>query len=51
MKSKSVPGHKVAIDTYLRIEAVWEYLRTSIIAEASDTWIINGKIYKKEVVS
>jgi len=44
-----VPGHADAIKFILKLDAAWDYLRTAIIAEVEDAWIINGRIIKKEV--
>ncbi|MGD2249761.1 MAG: hypothetical protein PVF58_15235 [Candidatus Methanofastidiosia archaeon] len=47
----SVPRHVDAINFILRLEAAWNYFRTCIIAECEDCWIIDGRIYKKEVIT
>jgi hypothetical protein len=43
-----VSGHTEAINFILKLDTVWEYFRTCIIAECKDCWIIDGRIYKKE---
>ncbi|MGD2248014.1 MAG: hypothetical protein PVF58_06380 [Candidatus Methanofastidiosia archaeon] len=45
----TVPEHIDAINFILKLESVWNYFKTCIIAESKDYWIIDGRIYKKEV--
>ena len=45
----SVPGHKDAIDTYLRLEATWDFFKICTIVECEDCWIVDGRIIEKEV--
>ncbi|MGD2250573.1 MAG: hypothetical protein PVF58_19420 [Candidatus Methanofastidiosia archaeon] len=48
-ESSTIPEHKDVINFILTLESVWNYFKTCIIAECEDCWIINGRIYKKEV--
>lgn len=50
-KYSSIPEHTEAINFILKFESVWNYFKSCIIAECEDCWIINGKIYKKEVIT
>jgi hypothetical protein len=45
----SVSEHVDAINFMLKLESVWNYFKTCIIAECKDCWIIYGRIYEKEV--
>jgi hypothetical protein len=49
LKYQKVPEHAEVINFILKLESIWEYFRTCIIAECENCWIINGRIYKKEV--
>lgn len=51
MKKSTALEHTDAIDFILKLEAIWDYYRLYIIAECKDFWIINGRIYKKEVTA
>lgn len=50
-ESSVVSEHVTAINFILKFESLCSYFRTCIIAECENCWIINGKIYKKEVIA
>ncbi|MGD2247711.1 MAG: hypothetical protein PVF58_04845 [Candidatus Methanofastidiosia archaeon] len=45
----TVPEYIDVINFILTLESVWNYFKNCIIAECEDCWIIDGRIYKKEV--
>lgn len=48
-ESSVVSEHVAAINFILTLESVWNYFKTCIIAECENRWIVDGRIYKKEV--
>ncbi|MGD2249431.1 MAG: hypothetical protein PVF58_13565 [Candidatus Methanofastidiosia archaeon] len=48
-ESSTMSEHIDAIHFILRLESAWNYFRNCIIVECENYWLINGRIYKKEV--